>query len=247
MALANQTEWFRAKTIACFCEHDPRGSARITISRGPGPWRCIGHHPPSHPPPAGADKLREALRGEARIRRHRTGSSPCTCWKGDFQPVEAADGRRIRRQSRPAGDWLVLIDGTDVNAVSAHIAERFEDVLIEVRCETISTGGLQSDVGDPRKERHSNGPEKCRKKNRNRLAMLHRHKYPAGWPAMSLPPAKVGDHLKMPLWNHLNRPNKARPMIHSKTKRTLFKAFEGKNKAASFFVFGADKVGMKPD
>jgi len=38
-----------------------------------------------------------------------------------------------------AGDWFVLIDGTDVNAVSALIAARFEDASLRP-AETISTG-----------------------------------------------------------------------------------------------------------
>jgi hypothetical protein len=39
-----------------------------------------------------------------------------------------------------AGDWFVLIDGTNVNAIEGAIADRFKDVAASKFAETVSTG-----------------------------------------------------------------------------------------------------------
>jgi hypothetical protein len=134
VALASQTEWSR-KTIARFANMI-RAVARVTISRGQGRGAALGIIR-LRPQIGDENTLREALREK-------------------LNP-EASDGiismhliESDARLSKPltddasvanpgAADWFVLIDGTDVNAVAALIAERFGDVPSK-SAETISTG-----------------------------------------------------------------------------------------------------------
>jgi hypothetical protein len=132
VALANQTEWSR-KTIARF-KNMVRAVARITISRGVGRGAALGI---IRLRPAGnEDKLRETLRekldpatADGIISMHLLESDPQLS-KPLTNDASAAN--------LGAGDWFVLIDATDVNAISALIAERFAGVL--PAAETISTG-----------------------------------------------------------------------------------------------------------
>jgi hypothetical protein len=132
VALANQTEWSR-KTIARF-KNMIRAVARITISRGVGRGAALGI---IRLRPAGSeDRLRETLRekldpatADGIVSMHLLESDP----KLSKPLTNDASTANLG-----AGDWFVLIDATDVNAISALIAERFAGVL--PTAETISTG-----------------------------------------------------------------------------------------------------------
>jgi len=117
-ALASQTDWSKAN-IARF-KNMIRAVARITASRGAGRGAALGI---VRLRPAGdTDKLRTALRDQLDpekldgilsmhlIESDATLSRPIT----DDPPVSDPG----------SGDWFVLIDGTDVKAVSAALAAR---------------------------------------------------------------------------------------------------------------------------
>ena len=117
-ALASQTDWSKAN-IARF-KNMIRAVARITASRGAGRGAALGI---VRLRPAGdTDKLRTALRNQLDpekldgilsmhlIESDATLSRPIT----DDPPVSDPG----------SGDWFVLIDGTDVKAVSAALAAR---------------------------------------------------------------------------------------------------------------------------
>jgi hypothetical protein len=133
-ALANQTEWSR-RTIARF-ENMIRAVARVTISRGQGRGAALGIIR-LRPYAGGEDKLREALRekldpatSDGIISMHLIESDP----KLSKPLTDDASA------SNPgAGDWFILIDGTDVNAIAALIVGRFKDAPSK-SAETISTG-----------------------------------------------------------------------------------------------------------
>ncbi len=134
VALANQTEWSR-KTIARFAKMI-RAVARITISRGMGRGAALGIIR-LRPASGGEDKLREALREKL---------DPATSDGIISMHLIESDARLSKpltdsaSVSPPgAADWFVLIDGTDVSAISAVVADRFTDVA-STSAETISTG-----------------------------------------------------------------------------------------------------------
>ena len=117
-ALASQTDWSKAN-IARF-KNMIRAVARITVSRGAGRGAALGV---VRLRPAGdKDKLHTALRDQLDpekldgilsmhlIESDATLSRPIT----DDPPVSDPG----------SGDWFVLIDGTDVKAVSAALAAR---------------------------------------------------------------------------------------------------------------------------
>jgi hypothetical protein len=119
-ALANQTAWSRAN-IARF-KNMIRAVARITISRGQGRGAALGIVR-LRPATGGEDKLRTALREkldpetlDGIISMHLIESDPALS-----KPI--TDG--TAGPDPGAGDWFVLVDGTDVNAISAAIAARF--------------------------------------------------------------------------------------------------------------------------
>jgi hypothetical protein len=119
-ALANQTAWSKAN-IARF-KNMIRAVARITISRGQGRGAALGIVR-LRPATGGEDKLRTALREkldpeklDGIISMHLIESDPALS-----KPI--TDG--TAGPDPGAGDWFVLIDGTDVNAISAAIAARF--------------------------------------------------------------------------------------------------------------------------
>lgn len=113
-ALANQTAWSKAN-IARFKDMI-RGVARITISRGIGRGAVLGI---IRLRPAGdEDKLRDALRKQfdptkhdGIISMHLLENDPALSKPLTDNP--SASG---------AGDWFVLIDATDVNAIPAVMA-----------------------------------------------------------------------------------------------------------------------------
>jgi len=117
-ALSNQTAWSKAN-IARF-QDMIRAVARITVSRGTGRGAALGI---VRLRPAGDDdKLRAALREQLDpaerdgiISMHLIESDPALSKPITDDPAAPNPG---------AGDWFVLIDGTDVGAVSA-VMQRF--------------------------------------------------------------------------------------------------------------------------
>jgi hypothetical protein len=120
-ALANQTDWSKAN-IARF-KNMIRADARITVSRGTGRGAALGI---VRLRPAGdKDRLRTALRDQLDpgkldgiISMHLLESDPALS-----KPI--TDDASIPNPG--AGDWFVLIDGTDVNAVKTTLAARLEE------------------------------------------------------------------------------------------------------------------------
>jgi hypothetical protein len=119
-ALANQTEWSKA-TMARF-KNMIRAVARITISRGRGRGAALGIVR-LRATAGSEDGLRSALREkldpeklDGIISMHLIESDPVLSKPLTENPSVSDPG---------AGDWFVLIDATNVNAVSAVIAAHF--------------------------------------------------------------------------------------------------------------------------
>lgn len=137
-ALANQTAW-SLTNIGRF-KNMLRSVARITVSRGQGRGAALGLVR-IRPPEGDASALREALRARLDpgmihgiISMHLMESDP--------------------RLSRPltddanapnpaARDWYVLIDGTDIHAVMATMAGRFDAAIADAGATLISSGGYR--------------------------------------------------------------------------------------------------------
>jgi hypothetical protein len=129
-ALANQTAWSKAN-ISRF-KNMIRAVARITVSRGTGRGAALGIIR-LRPAAGSAEKLRTALRDQLDpakldgiISMHLIESDPVLSKPITDDPSAANPG---------AGDWFVLIDATDVNAVPA-AAARFA----AFKAETVSSG-----------------------------------------------------------------------------------------------------------
>src|ERR1700722_11908271 len=121
-ALASQTDWSKA-TIARF-RNMIRAVARITISRGHGRGAVLGIVR-LRPSTVGAGTLRAVLKDaldpnllDGIISMHLIESDPVLSKPLTDNPAGSDPG---------AGDWFVLIDATDVNAVPAAIAARLAD------------------------------------------------------------------------------------------------------------------------
>src|SRR5450631_2077142 len=118
--LMNPTDW--SKTNLARFKNMIRAIARITISRGQGRGAALGIIR-LRPTAASQDRLRAAL-GEKLdpeeldgiIAMHLIESDPALSKPITDDPPVSDPG---------AGDWFVLIDGTDVHAISAAIAARF--------------------------------------------------------------------------------------------------------------------------
>jgi len=132
-ALASQTDWSKAN-IARF-KNMIRAVARITVSRGAGRGAALGI---VRLRPAGdTDKLRTALRDQLDpekldgiLSMHLIESDPALSRPITDDPPVSDPG---------SGDWFVLIDGTDVKAVSAALAARLGNDTA-VKPTVISTG-----------------------------------------------------------------------------------------------------------
>jgi hypothetical protein len=117
-ALMNPTDWSK-KTLARF-KNMIRAIARITVSRGAGRGAALGI---VRLRPAGdTDKLRTALRDQLDpeklggiLSMHLIESDPALSRPISDDPPVSDPG---------SGDWFVLIDATDVKAVSAALAAR---------------------------------------------------------------------------------------------------------------------------
>jgi hypothetical protein len=130
-ALANQTDW--SKAIIARFKNMIRAVARITISRGQGRGAALGLIR-LRPSAGGEEKLRTKLREaldpgplDGIISMHLMESDPVLSKPLTDKPGAADPG---------AGDWFVLIDATDVNAIPAAIAAR----VGEFKSAVISTG-----------------------------------------------------------------------------------------------------------
>jgi hypothetical protein len=130
LALANQTAWSKA-TIARF-KNMIRSVARITISRGKGRGAALGIIR-LRPAASNEANLRIALRNQLDpakldgiISMHLIESDPVLSKPITDDPSAPNPG---------AGDWFVLIDATDVNAVPAATAR-----FAAFKAETISSG-----------------------------------------------------------------------------------------------------------
>ena len=109
-----------------------RAVARITISRGTGRGAALGIIR-LRPAAGGEDKLRAALREQLDpakldgiISMHLIESDPALSKPITDDPPASDPG---------AGDWFVLIDATDVNAVSEAIDARFTDHRLRSKAE----------------------------------------------------------------------------------------------------------------
>jgi len=125
-ALANQTEWSKAN-IARF-KNMIRGVARITISRGTGRGAALGIIR-LRPPEDGADKLRAVLEEQPDpsaldgiISMHLLENDPVLSRPLTPDAAKADPG---------AGDWYVLIDATDVDAVPAAAARIIDNIALK--------------------------------------------------------------------------------------------------------------------
>jgi hypothetical protein len=132
-ALANQTAWSKAN-IARF-RNMIRGVSRITISRGVGRGAALGLVR-LRPNAEAGNALRAALNDrldptslDGIISMHLLENDP----KLSKPLTDNAD-------TAGAGDWYVLIDGTDVDAVAATIEARFDHALVSRFATLVSSG-----------------------------------------------------------------------------------------------------------
>jgi len=134
-ALASQTGWSK-RNIARF-RNMVRSVARLTISRGIGRGAALGLVR-LRPAADTGEALRATLRDQLDpgtldgiISMHLLEGDPALS-----QPLtDNADA-----SSRGAGDWFLLIDGTDVEAVAAIIYKRFDRALVSPAATLVSTG-----------------------------------------------------------------------------------------------------------
>jgi hypothetical protein len=133
--LMNPTDW--SKTNLARFKNMIRAIARITVSRGQGRGAALGIVR-LRPRAGDKDKLRTALRDrldpeklDGIISMHLIESDPALSRPITDDPPVSDPG---------SGDWFVLIDATDIRAVSAAIADRLGDVPAPMAAETISTG-----------------------------------------------------------------------------------------------------------
>src|SRR5450432_471442 len=132
--LMNPTDW--SKTNLARFKNMIRAIARITVSRGQGRGAALGIVR-LRPRAGDKDKLRTALRDRLDpeklngiISMHLIESDSALSRPITDDPPVSDPG---------SGDWFVLIDGTDVSAVSA-VIDRFKDVMASKAAKTISTG-----------------------------------------------------------------------------------------------------------
>jgi hypothetical protein len=134
-ALANQTD--RSKANIAHFKNMIRAVARITISRGQGRGAALGIIR-LRPLAGNNDKLRAALKDaldpgtlDGIISMHLIESDPALSRPITDDPSAPNPG---------AADWFVLVDGTDVDAICAAIANRFTDAAALKTSAVISTG-----------------------------------------------------------------------------------------------------------
>jgi hypothetical protein len=133
--LMNPTDW--SKTNLARFKNMIRAIARITVSRGQGRGAALGIVR-LRPRAGDKDKLRTALRDrldpeklDGIISMHLIESDPALSRPITDDPPVSDPG---------SGDWFVLIDATDMRAVSAAVTDRLGEVPAPMAAETISTG-----------------------------------------------------------------------------------------------------------
>ena len=132
--LDNPTDWSK-KTMAQF-KNMIRAVARITISRGTGRGAVLGIV--RYRPEAGQE---EALRTQLKERL-----DPGTAGIISMHLLESDTKLSGPTPEIPSagkagyGDWFVLIDGTNVNAITAMLAARFTGTSAPDRCELVTWG-----------------------------------------------------------------------------------------------------------
>ncbi len=133
-ALGAPTEWSKA-TMARF-KNMIRSVAHITVSRGNGRGSALGIIR-LRPIAGSADRLRTALQEkfdpenrDGIISMHLIESDPVLSRPIGDDPATANPG---------AGDWFVLIDGTDVKAIAATVAAHL-DGLAALKSTVVSSG-----------------------------------------------------------------------------------------------------------
>ena len=133
--LANPTDW--SKTTMARFKNMIRAAARITISRGRGRGAVLGIVR-LRPSAGSEDKLRAGLREnldptrlDGIISMHLIESDPALSGPTAEIPSAASPG---------AGDWFVLIDGTDAGAITSALAARFVADAAAMQAARISTG-----------------------------------------------------------------------------------------------------------
>jgi hypothetical protein len=134
-ALAAQTDWSKAN-IARF-KNMIRGVARITISRGVGRGAALGIIR-LRPVADSKDALRAVLK-DALDPKALDGIISMHLLENDSVLSKPLPDNASANDPG-AGDWFILIDGTDVNAISAAIAARFKHASALASAETVSTG-----------------------------------------------------------------------------------------------------------
>ncbi|KAA0076946.1 DUF4286 family protein [Tardiphaga sp. P9-11] len=134
-ALANQTKWSLAN-IGRF-QNMLRSVARITVSRGQGRGAALGLVR-IRPPVDGGDTLRSAIEAQLDpgdingiISMHLMESDPRLSKPLTDDPAAPNPAAR---------DWYVMIDGTDVDAVTATMNGRFDAAVKAASAELISEG-----------------------------------------------------------------------------------------------------------
>jgi hypothetical protein len=134
-ALANQTAWSK-QNIARF-RNMIRAVARITVSRGAGRGAALGLVR-IRPAPDRSEALRAALSDRLNpdgldgiISMHLLESDAKLSKPLTDNPKASSPG---------AGDWYVLIDGTDVDAVTAVLDQRFDGASGSAAAALISRG-----------------------------------------------------------------------------------------------------------
>jgi len=134
-ALANQTPWSLAN-IGRF-RNMLRAVARITVSRGQGRGAALGLVR-IRPPEGSTDALREALRAlldpgmiHGIVSMHLMESDPRLSKPLTDDPAAPNPAAR---------DWYALIDGTDIDAVNATMAGRFDAAVAAAGATLISSG-----------------------------------------------------------------------------------------------------------
>ena len=129
-ALANQTDWSK-KNISRF-KNMIRAVGRITLSRGKGRGGALGVVR-LRPKPEGRDALRAKIR---ELLDPGTLAGIISMHLVESDPQLSTSITEPDKPNPGAGDWFVLIDGTDISAIGALIDQRLRNTGAEV----ISTG-----------------------------------------------------------------------------------------------------------
>jgi len=132
--LDNPTDW--SKTTMAQFKNMIRAVARITVSRGTGRGAVLGivrYRPHAEQEDALRNQLKERLNpnSDGIISTHLLESDAKLSGPTPEIPSAGKAGY---------GDWFVLIDGTNVNAITAMLATRFTGTSAPEACDLITSG-----------------------------------------------------------------------------------------------------------